>query len=191
MLFRSVSQSRYGSSAYSHIAFEQSILKRDFLTRGYMRIIKDVLQTYYIDKCEEGDKCLIFVSTVQLATLLTEELQKSYSSEYMVARYCEDDPYENLLESDIIVSTNLSAGTGVDIPNLRVAIQTVSISSQVMNLQSLGRLRKLPGKDVRFCYIYSGNIAKQVEYHKRRIELFKERALTHSTFKSRYDLGYQ
>ena len=134
---------------------------------------------------------MIFVSTVQLATLLTEELQKSYSSEYMVARYCEDDPYENLLESDIIVSTNLSAGTGVDIPNLRVAIQTVSISSQVMNLQSLGRLRKLPGKDVRFCYIYSGNIAKQVEYHKRRIELFKERALTHSTFKSRYDLGYQ
>lgn len=183
-----IKTTNFGSSSYNHIAFEKSILKKNFLLDNYIKVIQEAIEIYYIDKYESGDKLLIFVATIKLATILTERLQELYGHKFKVARYCEEDPYDNLMNSDIIISTNISAGTGVDIPNLRVCIQTVSISSPVMNIQSLGRLRKIPGKDVRFCYIYSSNISKQVQYHRRRQELFSSRAANHVLVRSRAGL---
>jgi len=164
----------YGSNHYSHIAFEQSIMKRRDLVERYYRIIDSNIQDYYISEYQQKDKLLIFVATIQLATQLTKFLTEKYPDK-IVNRYCDDDPYENLMTSDIIVSTVLSSGTAVDIPDLRVVIQTVSISSPVSNLQALGRLRELPNRDVKFCYLYSDNIAKQKAYHMKRVELFKDR----------------
>ena len=81
-----------------------------------------------------------------------------------------------MLTGDIIVTTPGSLGTGIDVPNLRVGIQTVNISATAMNLQNLGRLRKLPDRDVKFCYLYAENIPKQKEYHRRRVDMFTDRA---------------
>lgn len=181
---RFIRVNNYGSNVYSHIAFEQSIVKNEMLTKRYINLIKTTIDDYYIEDYKEKDKLLIFVSTVNLATKLTKELSICYP-EFKVNRYCEDDPYENLLESDIIVSTIISAGTGVDIPKLRVVIQTVSISSIVSNVQSLGRLRKLPDRDVKFCYLYASNIDKQKDYHLRRMELFRSRVANISVRQSR------
>ena len=100
---------------------------------------------------------------------------KSFYPDFKIRRYCEEDSYEDMLGGDIIVSTVLSAGTGLDIPHLRVCIQTVCISSQVSNIQSLGRLRKLSDRDVKFCYLYANNIGKHKDYHMKRVELFKPR----------------
>jgi len=48
-----------------------------------------------------------------------------------------------MIGAEIVVTTPQSLSTGIDKPNLRVVIQTVSISSEVTNVQSAGRLRDL------------------------------------------------
>ncbi len=164
----------YGSNNYSHTAFEQSIIKRQDILQKYIRLIKANIEDYYIEDYKEQDKVIIFVSTVSMATRLSDAL-RSFYPEFKVKRYCEEDSYEEMLGGDIIVSTPISAGTALDIPRLRVAINTVSISSAPTNIQILGRLRKLKDRDVKYCYIYAGNIGKQKEYHLKRMELFKPR----------------
>lgn len=179
-----VRTTNYGSNNYSHIAFEQSIMKRTDLMEIYYRLIDTAIQDYYIPDYQPKDKLLVFVATIQLATQLTAFLKKKYP-EKLVNRYCEDDPYEDLMSGDIIVSTHLSAGTAVDIPHLRVAIQTVCISSPVSNIQNLGRLRELKDRDVKYVYLYCENLGKHKDYHMKRVELFKDRVANISYRRSR------
>lgn len=171
---RQIKTKNYGSNNYSHTAFEQSIIRNNELLRRYIKLIKANIEDYYIEDYKDQDKIIIFVSTVALATRLADAL-RSFYPEFKVKRYCEEDSYEEMLGGDIIVSTPISAGTALDIPRLRVAIQTVSISSAPTNIQILGRLRKLTDRDVKFCYIYANNINKQREYHHKRVELFRPR----------------
>lgn len=121
-----------------------------------------------------------------MATELTQMYQAKYPA-LKVRRYCEQDPFDNLNEADLIITTVISAGTAVDIANLRVVVQTVCISSSVANIQTLGRLRKLSGdRDTRFCYIYADNLNKQRSYHNRRVELFSNRVANHKFLTARY-----
>lgn len=171
---KQIKTKNYGSNNYSHTAFEQSIMRNNDLLRRYIKMIKANIDDYYIEDYQDQDKLIIFVSTVALATKLSDSLRNFYP-EFKVKRYCEEDLYEDMLSGDIIVSTPISAGTALDIPRLRVAIQTVSISSAPTNIQILGRLRKLADRDVKFCYIYAQNINKQREYHFKRMEIFRPR----------------
>ena len=182
---RHIKTSNYGSNAYSHTAYEQSVIKHPQLKSYYLSIIDNTLTDFYIDRYEPKDKCIIFVATVKLATLLTERYRQLHPDK-ITNRYCEEDPFDNLYSADIIVSTVISAGTAVDIPELRVVVQTVSISSPVSNIQVLGRLRKLTGgRDTRFCYIYAENLNKQRQYHYKRIDLFRDRVATHKSLRVR------
>lgn len=173
-LIKLIKTRNFGSNNYSHVAFEQSILRQDRLLQKYTRVITTTIDDYYINDYKEQDKVIIFVSTVALATHLTNTI-KEYYPEFQICRYCEEDSYEEMLNGDIIISTPISAGTALDIPRLRVAINTVSISSAPTNIQILGRLRKLKDRDVKFCYLYANNIGKQKEYHLKRVELFRSR----------------
>ena len=92
-------------------------------------------------------------------------------------RYVEDDPYEHVIESDIRVSTLGSSGTAIDIPGLRCVILTISVRSIQSNEQVMGRLRKLPDRDVKFYAWNAANVPKQVEYQKQRIELLRDKVL--------------
>jgi len=47
-----------------------------------------------------------------------------------------------MLTGDIVISTNGSTGTAIDIPGLITAIQTVPISDKQLNIQALGSKRK-------------------------------------------------
>lgn len=184
-LIRSVKTTNYGSNSYSHTAFEQSVAKNPQLLKFYYSLIDNTLIDFYIDKYEAKDKCLIFVSTVNMATLLTKRYSELYPDK-IVNRYCEEDPFENILEGEIVVTTVISAGTAIDIPDLRTVIQTVSISSSVANIQTLGRLRKLKdSKDTRFCYLYAENLPKQKQYHYKRLELFSSRVSSHRCYRAR------
>lgn len=184
-MMKKVKTTNFGSNHYSHSAFEKSMLKNRPHLPFYINLITANLEALYIDRYETDDKCLIFVGTVAFATMLAELYQKLFPH-LKVTRYCEDDPDENLFGPDIVVSTVISAGTAKDVKNLRVVLQTVSISSTPQNIQNLGRLRKLEdGKDVRFGYLFAENIRKQVQYHHRREELFAPRCASHRTFKAK------
>lgn len=81
------------------------------------------------------------------------------------------------MEPDIRVSTVLSAGTGIDIKNLRVCILTQALSSIKANIQAFGRLRELKGdtRGTQFYYLNCRNIPQHLIYHDKKVELLRER----------------
>lgn len=170
-----VRTTEYGSKTYSHNTFEKSIMQKPHIKQSYYKMIKHFVELGFIQHHKPGDKMIIFASTIAMCTDLTNYLKKEYP-QLDVRRYVEDDLYENVIDADIRITTVLSAGTAVDIPMLTCALQTVSIASSVSNLQSFGRLRKLKDRDVRFYYLYCRQIPKQMEYHQKRLELFRSRA---------------
>ena len=160
---------------YNHNLYEQSILKNPTLLRSYMEMIKHYVKESYIDRKEKGDKLLIFCANVTLCTIVANQLKTEYP-EIDVRRYVEDDPYDNIINAEISVSTNLSAGTAIDIPNLISVIQTVSISSLQANLQAFGRLRRIVGKEVWYYYLYTPDIRNQYKMHKDRKSILLDRS---------------
>lgn len=164
-----------GSNRYSQTAFEESILKNYRIAGQYLDKILRLVDIAYIQKHKPGDKLIIFVGRASMAHAVCKAIKKKYP-DYDTRPYLEPDPYENAMESDIRVTTILSAGTALDIPDLRAAINTNNVDSEQANLQALGRLRDLkdPERDVRYYTLYCTNIKKQVEYHFNRKELFDD-----------------
>lgn len=179
---RKVKTTGRGSGNYSHIQFEQSITKHKGLLSNYMDLILYIVELEYIKQKVEGDRCLVFAASIDMCTRITNMLAAKYPK-LSVKRYVEDDPYENVIESDIRVSTIQSAGTAIDIPNLTRVLLTNSIKSTVSNLQALGRLRKLKDKEVVFSYMYNYHIPKQVQYHRAKKELFYERSVSYKDYR--------
>ena len=58
-----------------------------------------------------------------------------------------------------------SFSTGLDLPNLTTVIMTVNIDSIQSSRQAIGRLRKIPDRDVYFYYLYCNQIDKHVRVH--------------------------
>ena len=164
----------YGNNSYSHIAFEKSIIRNDRLLDNYLAMVGYILRIGYMQDHKPGDKLAVYAASIEMCTKITEYLKLAYP-QYDTRRYVEKDPYENVIEPDIRVTTILSAGTAIDIPNLRTVIMTTCIMSHVANIQSLGRLRELPDRDTKFYYIYSNQIPKQIEAHRIRMSLYAER----------------
>lgn len=184
-LLKRVKTTNYGSNSYSHTAFEQSVRRDRDLLAFHLRLYFNAFEDFFVDQYEEKDTCFIYVATIKMADLLTAKLKERYP-QFDIRRYCEDDPFSDLEEADVVITTILSAGTAVDKANLRTVIQTVSVSSSVANIQNLGRLRQLKGgKDTRFVYLFANNIRKQTAYHYKRQGLFGPRVKTHSVRRAR------
>lgn len=162
----------FGSTFYSHTAYEQSIHKNPYLRKRYYNLIRTTLDDYFLSEYKQGDRFAVFVSTVAMATEVTEYLKEAYPL-LDIRRYCEKDPYENLTDPDGRVTTVISAGTNKDIKKLRVVVNTISISSSASNLQLIGRLRQLEDLDVKFCQLFCEGLRKHHAYKAKRDELFK------------------
>lgn len=173
-----VRTSEYGQNSYSHTAFEKSILKHPRLSKQYLDMIVKLVESSYIEGKMEGDKLAIFVGSAKMADAVVGALKKQFGR-LDIRTYLERDPYENAIVPDIRVSTILSLGTAIDIPQLRVSIMTNSIESPIANVQTLGRLRELKDRDVRFYYLYCSTIPKHQEYHLKKIDLFSSRVKEH------------
>lgn len=179
--------SERGSNNYSHNAFEKSILLNKEVSAKYLNFIVELIEKAYNKDYVKGDKLLIFASSIAMCTAITKHVRKEFP-DYTVERFVEDDPYENMLKPDIRVSTILSCGTGKDIPNLRATIMTTSVSSTVSNIQALGRLRKLPDRDVKFYYVFCEQIPKHCQYHSSKKQLFQDRVASIKELKYPYGL---
>lgn len=172
-----------GQGGYSHNAFEQSMMsKKDFFPK-YLSIFDHVVKTRYLKKRQPGMKMLIFCASIELCVVVTKYLSELYP-DLVVKKYTEEDDYSVLEESDITVSTVLSAGTAVDIPNLLITFMSTSINSRQSNEQALGRTRELvdyPGVTPEFVYLVCEDIQKQMEYHVNKIDYFRGKVLSHQT----------
>lgn len=157
-----------GSNNYSHMAFEKSVGRNKKLLMDYLGLINRRVEIRHLPRVKKkGQRCLIYAASIQMCTLICEYLKAKHPG-LDIRRYVEDDPYDNLMEADICVSTIGSAGTGHDIPDLITVILTVGIASKASNIQGFGRLRKLDDTDVVFEYFTCLDIPKQVEYHERK-----------------------
>ena len=185
--YRKISFREFNSNSYSHLAYEKSILRRSDNTAGYVNMVIFLAKSGYIDRKENSDKLIVFAASIRMCEVLVDNLKLAFPK-LDTRKYTQEDKYENILEADIIVSTILSAGTALDIPNLTTVINTVNIMSPVANLQSLGRLREIPNKEMRFYYVYCTDIPKHIVNNARRIELFKDRVISIKQLKYPYQL---
>lgn len=172
----------YGG-AYNHNTFEASLLtkKNKVELKNYLDMIVHYVNQEFMSTYQPGQKMIIFCGTVNMCTVLTKYLQSIYRR-LKVARYVSKDKATALQENDIVVSTVLSAGTAVDIPNLAVTLMTTAIDSQQSNEQTLGRTRKLksfPDYVPKFLYFVCTMIGKHVDYHRRKIEYFRGKVVAH------------
>ena len=160
---------------YNHIKYEHSIMKSKCFMQNYFNMIFHYVEKDYIKRKQDGERLLIFMASIALCTAFTNYLKNKYPS-MDIRRYVEDDPYENILNAEISVSTVISASTAVDIPKLITVINTISMASLQANLQTMGRLRKIPGRDVWYDYIYCPQIPNQKHMHKIRRDTIKDKA---------------
>lgn len=93
---------------------------------------------------------------------------------------------EVALESDIIISTQKSLGTGNDVHGLRSVIMTEQYSSKIIANQTSGRLREYGPEDYTF-YVELVDVGFQRarEMYTRRLPIFKKKCLQVGEF--RYD----
>lgn len=160
---------------YSHNLYEQTIMKKRFFLTDYLDMIIHYLEKYYLKYRKDGDKALLFFASIDMCTYVSAQLRDKYK--YLdVRRYVQDDPYENIINADISVSTYGSAGVGLDIPNLITVIATHTTLSPQLNLQTLGRLRRIKGKELHFVYTYTNMINSQRNSNKERKTLYMEKA---------------
>jgi superfamily II DNA or RNA helicase len=165
---------------YSNHVFEKYLMKNPPVLKNYLNLIDQVLKAKYLRTYQPTEKAIIFCASIEFCTLVTEFMQKQYPN-LDVRRYVEEDPFENCIEADIRVTTPISAGTAVDIPNLTTNIMSVAISSQQQILQMFGRTRKLKsGKTPECISFYCGDVEKHMAYQQKNQELLRTRALTYS-----------
>lgn len=167
-----------GSKFYSHNAVEKSIMAHVPTMLNYMRLIDETVRIGYLEHPRPKKKCAIYASTIEMCTKITEYFARKYPH-LDVRRYTGDDPYENVIDADVRVSTIGSSGTAIDIPDLTTTVVTVGISSIQANIQVLGRLRDLKdGSDVKFYFFTADNLEKHEKYYDEKRDLLKERAAT-------------
>ncbi len=164
---------------YSHVIFEQSIMRQRHVLNNYMSMIKTLLDHTYMKDKKPTQKAMVFMSTKEMCTLMTDYLKGEYPA-LDVRRYIDEDPYENVMEADIRVSTLMSAGTAVDIDNLTTVILTIAIASSSGNIQGLWRLRKLKdGTTPQFLYLACEDLQKHLDYHHNKRVILETRALNY------------
>lgn len=173
-----------GRKSYSHVEFENSLIKHRDILQSYLGMITQIVATAYIRVREPGQRMLIFAATVELCGIIANHLKRIHP-DLAIARYVAEDDYEVLLSNDIVVSTVLSAGTAVDIDGLRIVLMTTALGSRQGNTQALGRLRIMknwPDLSPEFYYLVCYDIEKHLEYHGRKIENFRDKVKSHNTF---------
>lgn len=174
---RRIRSTEHGRSTYSHIAVEKSIMRNKQLMENYFEMIAETLEQGYVPNYKEGNKAAVFVASTDMATALVKFLRTRFPK-YTCERYAAStgDPYENLMDPDLRVTTLGSGGTGHDMPGLTDTILTVGIMSLQANIQVLGRLRFIPDQDTRFYYMTCLDLDAQMRYHGLKMKLMEERA---------------
>ena len=161
---------------YSHVKFEESIMKHKFMLGAYLEMIACIVEDVFISDREDGQKMFVFCATVAMCTLVCDKLMACHP-ELNIDRYVGGDDYEkSCLTPDIVVSTLGSAGTAVDVPNLRETLNTVALDSKQLSLQALFRTRRLkdwPDRTPGYYMLYAREIAKHKQYCQAKEDKFR------------------
>lgn len=168
----------FRNSKYNHTMYEESIVNRPKVLKNYLEMITTITNGIFVGEGKRlpGEKMIVYVSTVEMATLLTEHFKKRWGDAFPIKRFVSADPYSNVEDAELIVSTPGSLGTAHDVANLRFTLLTTALGKEDTNVQLLGRLRRLknnPDVTPEMFYLVNRDIKKHMDYHQRKRELFK------------------
>jgi superfamily II DNA or RNA helicase len=148
---------------YSHFKYEKFLLDQiNYLAVFLNKILIPLINIHFIKNREPHHKAIIFGDTIKFCQTICSQLRIVYP-DLIINTKLNMDPEENL-ESDIIVTTFKSCGTGSDIPNLKVIFNTVSFCSEVYTIQVFGRLRKLLNAQTYMIDMYNGRISDMIRH---------------------------
>lgn len=175
---------------YSHVMFENWLLKRAKWKLEWLwtSVYKIMINEQFTGKFPKpGQKLLILCETKNMCHWIAERVKKDYPKyANTTGTFLAGDDKELLNTLEVIVSTPKSCGTGKDIKRLMTTITAISIRSEPLNIQILGRTRepKHPGdsKQVQLAYAYNQSIVPQIDHHKIRERIYTERAKTFTNY---------
>ncbi|AEV89521.1 putative helicase [Pseudomonas phage OBP] len=172
-----------GFGGYSHVKFEQAVMKSSHVWEQYYQMLKEAFVTYYLDTYREGQKAMWFFQTVEMCDLFLKRLKKDYPDldaiTFTAEQSAKKETKSAYREHRVVITTPGSCGTGKDIPQLYIVFSPVSVSSSQRNDQMVGRTRPIdkwwPDLDPIFLYFVCPDIAKQVDYHRKRKQIFDKK----------------
>ena len=158
-----------------------SLKYTDYLFTKYHNEVLEMVMTYakpILDEDKKG-KILIVVDWLKYIDSAKQYLCENYP-EYSCGAYCNiiKDKIERQQELDkrIIFGTIGSMQNGRDIENLRAIFAFTQFSSSIVAQQLLGRLRRIPDKDVFYYDISDRSIPDTLNMRFRRGKIFNDRA---------------
>ena len=160
------------SQKYNHFRYEMELLKSKRAYDIWYRTLVRLIDAHYINRKDEGERCVIFMATKEMILKVVKELEKQYPR-LKVDYYIYGKSTDVFEEADIILTTLKGCGCGRDVPMLRTVINTISFKAVTTTKQCRGRLRKLK----------SGNTPEYIELIDMRLDVqcrhAEERKLLH------------
>lgn len=140
----------------------------------FIEVLTQMLTTF---TAKDYGKILILISKIDSGFILADMIREKFPNKKVGIYNSKIDKEEKIEQkkSDIIISTAASLGTGSDINNLRVVIMCEAYSSDVISIQTLGRLRTIEGVECFFVELVDEGFNMIIEMQKRRERLFKYR----------------
>lgn len=169
-----------GFGGYSHVKFEQGILKNKYVFEQYYQMLKGAFWTYYLENLREGQKSMWFFATVDFCDAFEKRLKKDFPELDTIVFTAKLSGKKGMStayrEHQVVITTPGSCGTGKDIPMLYAVFSPIAVSSSQRNDQMVGRTRPVdkwwPDLDPIFVYFVCRDEPKQMEYDKKRRSLF-------------------
>lgn len=168
------------SMGYSHAEFEKSIMIKPELLEFYLDMITNIVEEDFILTRKNGDKAIIYLSTIALCNIVKEHLEKVFSG-ISVDKYIGTDKYEKIMEADLCVTNVIKAGAALDIPNLTRVYMTIPFVSNQANLQTYGRLRKLNDRETKFVSLVCAGIDAHKAMERTRLIQLNDKILEKSS----------
>ncbi len=161
--------SRNDSGRYSHDEYMSVILRHDFMKKQYLDFI-DFFVKEYAKRCKYGDRFIICADSQKMRDAIIQYLATHYTlvsvGDYSSALYF----------PDIILMTTNQIKQGLYIPGTTTILMTEIHINKDLNLQALGRLRKLPGRKCEFIYLYNREIPEHIASHHVKQLVFADKA---------------
>ena len=170
-----------GFGGYSHVKFEQGILKRPEVFERYYQMLKQAFETYYVETYRDEQKFMWFFATIDFCDAFYSRLIKDYPEmDIIVFNSTMSKKQPNAYrEHQGVITTPGSCGTGKDIKKLYVVFSPIAVSSTQRNDQMVGRTRPIdewwPDLDPIFVYFACVDEPKQMEYHRKRRGIFAKK----------------
>ena len=133
-------------NGYSHIMFEQYVMRNSVLLAQYLHMIYKYVDTKYIEVKKPGEKLLIFAATVDMCKMIATFLKRKYPK-LTINTYLQEDSFDNILNSDISVST---VGEDSNLPEFQDLIKYITF---LPDINTQGRSSRYTEENIRQAYL--------------------------------------